>query len=50
MISHKFKCIFIHNRKTGGNSIERTLKGEDKNALIFIHKKAIKLAKKENRN
>ncbi len=27
MISHKYKCIFVHLRRTGGNSIETALDG-----------------------
>lgn len=27
MISHEFKCIFVHIRRTGGNSIEQALGG-----------------------
>ncbi len=27
MISHKYKCIFVHLRRTGGNSIEMALGG-----------------------
>lgn len=29
MISHKYKCIFIHIQRTGGSSIEQALVGQD---------------------
>lgn len=29
MISHKYKCIFIHIQRTGGSSIEEMITGED---------------------
>jgi len=29
MISHEYKCIFIHIQRTGGTSIEKAIQGED---------------------
>ena len=37
MISHKYKCIFVHIRKTGGNSISSFLKEHDGNAEYAVH-------------
>jgi len=40
MISHEYKCIFIHIQRTGGTSIERAISGQDQ-AKKFLQTKHI---------
>lgn len=41
MISHKHKCIFVHIIKTGGESIERSFRGNKQHRFAKTYKKQI---------
>ncbi len=36
LISHKYRCIFIHIQKTGGSTIESLLRSFDKHAVLKV--------------